>query len=85
MLDTLFWNTTLRSDPFSISGAAAEKHAEETNLVLSSGLVAISINGNNVTKKGMDVIRRAVSSNHWLLGEKKEKKSGKENYNLLPM
>lgn len=69
MLDTLFWNTTLRSDPLAVSGTAAAKRTQETNRVLSSGLVAISINGNNITKSGIDFIRRAISTNHWFLGE----------------
>jgi hypothetical protein len=69
MLDTLFWNTTLRSDPLAVSGTAAAKRSQETNRVLSSGLVAISINGNNITKSGIDFIRRAISTNHWFLGE----------------
>ena len=35
MLDTLFWNTTLRSDPTAISSAVAAKQTEETDLVFS--------------------------------------------------
>lgn len=69
MLDTLFWNTTLRSDPLVLSDTATTKRTLETNQVLSSGLVALSVNGNNITKAGVNVIARAISNNHWFLGE----------------
>lgn len=69
MLDNLFWNTTLRSDSFTMSENSAARHSHETNLVLSSGLVALSINGNDITKIGADVLRKSIYKNHWLLGE----------------
>jgi hypothetical protein len=69
MLDTLFWNTTLRSDPLVLSDTATTKRTLETNQVLSSGLVALSVNGNYITRVGVHTIVRALSNNHWFLGK----------------
>ena len=52
-----------------MSDAATTKRTLETNQVLSSGLVALSVNGNNITKAGIHKIVRALSNNHWFLGE----------------
>lgn len=69
MLDSLYWNATLRLDPTAISTAVAVKPTVETDLVCSQGLVALSLNGNCITDIGIGFVRRAVKSNHWILGE----------------
>lgn len=69
MLDNLFWNTTLRSDALTMSENSASRHSHETNLVLSSGLVALSVNGNKITNIGAEIIRKSIHKNHWLLGK----------------
>ena len=71
MLDTMFWNATLKADPqsLSISGSSTAEHTKQTNRVLSSGLVAISLNGNNITKSGVDLLQKVIATNHWFLGE----------------
>jgi hypothetical protein len=71
MLDTLFWNTTLRYDPTAVSGTVA---TEETDRVFSQGLVALSVNGNHITEKGIGALRRAIRNNHWFLGKSCELK-----------
>ena len=70
MLDTMFWNATLKADPQSLSGTAAAERTKQTNRVLSSGLVAISLNGNHITKNGLDILQKVIATNHWFLGEK---------------
>ena len=69
MLDNLFWNTTLRSDALTMSENSPARHSHETNLVLSSGLVAVSVNGNKITNIGAEIIRKSIYKNHWLLGK----------------
>lgn len=65
MLDSLYWNATLRLDLI----ARDAKPTVETDLVCCQGLVALSLNGNYITDIGMGFVRRAIKSNHWLLGE----------------
>lgn len=68
-MDSLFWNTTLRSDYTASSLAASTKQKAEIDLVFSQGLVALSLMGNRISGRGLGFLRRAIHSNHWLLGE----------------
>jgi hypothetical protein len=65
----LFWNVTLRSHTTAISTIETAKQSEESDFVFSEGLVALSLNGNNITDNGVKYLRSAVHSNHWFLGE----------------
>jgi hypothetical protein len=83
MLDTLFWNSTLRSEHREYADIAAfdkqntssnsnnnhEMEAEETSYVFSAGLVALNLNGNAFTYVGLLPISRALRRNYWLLGK----------------
>ena len=70
ILDTLFWNVTLRSHTTAISTIETAKQSKESDFVFSEGLVALSLNGNNITEVGIGYLRSALHSNHWFLGEK---------------
>lgn len=65
----MFWNVTLRSHTTAISTIETAKQSEESDFVFSEGLVALSLNGNNITDIGIKYLRSAVHSNHWFLGE----------------
>ena len=44
-----------------------ENCVTDVNTVYSSGLVAISINGNNLSDKGLEGVFRGLKTNHWIL------------------
>lgn len=72
VLDSSFWNTTLRSDCTVIRSNVNKREKEESDLVFSQGLVALSLMGNKISDKGLGFLRRAIHSNHWLLGKRGE-------------
>jgi len=100
-MDTLFWNTNLRTDHHtrptpepsaaaatSTTGSSNDAAAgsggalggpapppppikaplSEVDLVFSAGLVALGLRGNLITEAGLGALRRAVRSNHWVIG-----------------
>ena len=69
VMDTLFWDTSLRLYPFMKSGILTAQQTDELDLVFSQGLIALSLNGNEITDSGLGFIRRALRCNHWILGE----------------
>ena len=73
-MDSLFWNTTLRSDYTTVPSCVSAKEKEESDLVFSEGLVALSLMGNKISDQGVGFLRRAIHSNHWLLGKREERK-----------
>ena len=64
ILDSLYWNATLRIDITD----AASLVAEDMNCLYSAGLVALSLAGNDITGADFLNLNKILSKNQWLLG-----------------
>lgn len=64
ILDSLYWNATLRIDMTD----AASIVAEDMNCLYGAGLVAISLAGNDLTGSDFVNLSKNLSKNQWLLG-----------------
>jgi len=64
ILDSLYWNATLRIDMTD----AASIVAEDMNCLYGAGLVAISLAGNDLTGSDFSNLNKNLSKNQWLLG-----------------
>ena len=64
ILDSLYWNATLRIDMTD----AASVVAEDMNCLYGAGLVAISLAGNDLTGSDFTNLYKNLSKNQWLLG-----------------
>ena len=64
ILDSLYWNATLRIDMTD----AASLVAEDMNCLYSAGLVALSLAGNDITGADFLNLNKILSKNQWLLG-----------------
>jgi len=67
-LDSLFWNATLRTYPSVEVRSDELLLSEEMACVHTSGLVAISIAGNNFTGKDFKDLLKNLKRNQWFLG-----------------
>lgn len=64
ILDSLYWNATLRIDMTD----AASIVAEDMNCLYGAGLVAVSLAGNDLTGSEFINLSKNLSKNQWLLG-----------------
>jgi hypothetical protein len=63
--DALFWNATLRTDPYL---SDKQRIREDTQFVYSRSLVALSLFGNKIKGDDMASFNGIISNNYWLLG-----------------
>lgn len=68
-LSTSFTTAPHSGSPNNTTSAATASIHTETDIVCTSGLVALSISGNHITSAGLDSFLQNLSSNHWLLGK----------------
>lgn len=68
-MDAMYWNSTLRHYPVQMSRDYLPYNgAGELYSVHNSGLVALSIEANDLTDTGIEVLGRVLRKNQWILG-----------------
>lgn len=66
-MEVELWNQTLRASSQELSGKYVWN---DKNRIHSTGLIAVSLKGNSITDKGLDLLAPYLVDNHWLLGLK---------------
>ena len=65
LLDSTYWNRTLRKYSSSPLNGAAENEGES---IYEAGLVALDISDNNYSDAGIAFLSRVIRKNQWILG-----------------
>ena len=60
-MDSVFWNSTLRLGSHDNSKSARDS-------VYSSGLVLLSVEGNQIGGDNLRILSKAIERNHWIIG-----------------
>lgn len=68
-MDAMYWNSTLRHYPVPTSGNYLPYDgAEELYSVHNSGLIALSLESNEISDSAVELLGRALRKNQWILG-----------------
>ena len=60
-MDSLFWNSTLRL-------GSQDKSKDVRDSIYSSGLVLLSVEGNQIGGDNLRILSKAIERNHWIVG-----------------
>ena len=68
-MDDMYWNSTLRNYPVCDHFDDASSDVEnELCSVHNTGLVALSLECNDISDRGVELLARVLRKNQWLLG-----------------
>jgi hypothetical protein len=65
-MDAMHWNNTLRKYPLSTDDNDISDYNYSVN---RSGLIILSLSGNEFTDFGLEVIARTLRKNQWMMGK----------------